>query len=187
MKLPSPLLLGMVYLASEILLRIVKRSRAGATSRDAHSLTLMWVVISLSIAAGVFLAGNSRATVLPHRHFFAVAGLILFVAGLILRWVSIIQLGRFFTVNVAIAADHRLIESGPYRFVRHPSYTGALVAFLGFVLSLGNWLSVLVIMVPITAIFLYRINVEERALISALGDTYVSYSRRTKRLLPLIY
>ena len=71
--------------------------------------------------------------------------------------------------------------------MRHPSYTGSLLAFLGFALSLGNWLSVLVIMFPITAIFLYRINVEERVLTSALGDSYVSYSRRTKRLLPLIY
>jgi protein-S-isoprenylcysteine O-methyltransferase len=187
MKLPSPMLLGMVYLASEIILSIMKRSREGAASRDAHSLGLIWLVISLSMVAGVFLAGNSAATVLPHRRFFATAGLVLFVGGLVLRWVSIIQLGRFFTVNVAIAADHRLIESGPYRFVRHPSYTGSLLAFLGFALSLGNWLSVLVIMIPITIVFLYRINVEERALTSALGDTYISYCGRTKRLLPLLY
>jgi protein-S-isoprenylcysteine O-methyltransferase len=187
MKLPSPMLLGMVYLASEIILSIMKRSREGAASRDAHTHGLMWLVISLSIVAGVFLAGNSAATVLPHHHFFAISGLVLFGAGLVLRWVSIIQLGRFFTVNVAIAADHRLIESGPYRFVRHPSYTGSLLAFLGFALSLGNWLSVLVIMIPITIVFLYRINVEERALTSALGDTYISYSGRTKRLLPLLY
>ena len=176
----------MIYLVSEIILAVVKRSRAGAASRDEHSLGLMWLVISLSIAAGVFVAGNLATTILPHRHFVAAIGVFVFGVGL-LRWIAIIQLGRFFTVNVAIAADHRLIESGPYRFVRHPSYTGSLLAFLGFALTLGNWLSILIVMVPITIVFLYRINVEERVLASALGDAYASYCRRTKRLFPLIY
>lgn len=80
-----------------------------------------------------------------------------------------------------------MIESGPYRLVRHPSYTGALLAFLGFGFSLGNWLALLVIIVPIFVAFAYRIKVEERALVDALGDRYVSYARRTKRLLPFIY
>ena len=177
----------MIYLVSEIILAVVKRSRAGAASRDANSLGLMWLVISLSITAGVFVAGNLATTILPHRHFVAAIGVFVFGLGLLLRWIAIIQLGRFFTVNVAIAADHRLIESGPYRFVRHPSYTGSLLAFLGFALTLGNWLSIPLVMVPITIVFLYRINVEERVLASALGDAYGSYSRRTKRLLPLIY
>jgi hypothetical protein len=96
----------------------------------------------------------------------------LFVGGMVLRWYSIIHLGRFFTVNVAIAADHQLVETGPYRFVRHPSYTGALLAFIGFAIVLRNWASVLVISLPIAFAFLYRINVEERALVQALGERY---------------
>jgi protein-S-isoprenylcysteine O-methyltransferase Ste14 len=58
---------------------------------------------------------------------------------------AIVHLGRFFTVNVAIAANHRLIDTGPYRFVRHPSYTGALMAFLGLALCLANWVPLAVI------------------------------------------
>ena len=62
---------------------------------------------------------------------FASAGVVLFVAGLILRWWAIIILGRFFTVDVTIEKDHELVERGPFRIVRHPSYTGVLLAFVG--------------------------------------------------------
>jgi protein-S-isoprenylcysteine O-methyltransferase Ste14 len=93
----------------------------------------------------------------------------------------------FFTVNVAIAADHQLVDTGPYRFVRHPSYTGALLAFVGFAMVLRNWASVLVISLPIAFAFLYRISVEELALVQALGERYRAYIKRTKRLLPFVY
>ena len=82
--------------------------------------------------AGVFVAQNFPTAALPYAWMFASAGVVLFVAGLLLRWWAIIVLGRFFTVDVSIAEGHELIESGPYRFIRHPSYTGALLAFLGF-------------------------------------------------------
>jgi protein-S-isoprenylcysteine O-methyltransferase len=104
-----------------------------------------------------------------------------------LRWYSIFYLGRFFTVDVQVSADHQLIDSGPYRFIRHPSYTGILFEFLGFGLCLGNWLSVLIIIVPVGAAFLYRIRVEESALARGLGERYVTYCSRTKRLIPFVY
>ncbi len=180
--------LGLLYLVSEALLIVARRSRQSADStKDAGSLRLLWIVILVSILLGVNLSRRWPVAALPHQHVFAVVGFVIFIVGLILRWYSIIQLGRFFTVNVAIAEDHELIESGPYRWVRHPSYTGALLAFLGFGFSLGNWLALLVIMVPIFFAFGYRMNVEERALRSALGDRYTSYTRRTKRLVPFIY
>lgn len=115
------------------------------------------------------------------------AGVAVFAAGIVLRWYSIIHLGRFFTVNVAIAADHQLVDTGPYRFVRHPSYTGALLAFVGFGMVMRNWASVLVISMPVALAFLYRIHVEERALIQALGERYRAYIKRTKRLIPFVY
>ena len=109
------------------------------------------------------------------------------VAGLALRWYSIIYLGRFFTVNVAIATDHRLIDTGPYRFIRHPSYTGALMAFGGVGLCLCNWASLAVMFVPTLLVFMRRMHVEEVALIQGLGNTYRDYMRRTKRLIPAVY
>jgi protein-S-isoprenylcysteine O-methyltransferase len=118
---------------------------------------------------------------------FATAGLVLFVAGLILRWWAIIILGRFFTVDVTIEKDHELVERGPFRVVRHPSYTGVLLAFVGLGLSLGNWAALLVILMPIGAAFIHRMNVEEDALSRALGPRYTEYVKRTKRLMPFVY
>ena len=109
----------------------------------------------------------------------------MFIAGIALRD-SISYLGRFFTVDVAIAQGHELIESGPYRFIRHPSYTGALLAFLGFALTLGNWLASLCLLLPITAAFGESMSRNERCT-TPWEKMYGDYVRRTKRLLPFIY
>jgi protein-S-isoprenylcysteine O-methyltransferase len=179
--------LGLIYLASELILSFTKRSRSKTPSRDAQSLRVLWVVITLSIVLSIYVAQKYRAGLLPHREVFQILGLAIFVIGLVFRFWAIIHLGRFFTVNVAIASDHRVIDSGPYRLVRHPSYTGSLLAFLGFALTIGNWLSLLVMLVPIFFAFVYRMNVEERALHEGLGENYAAYARRTKRLFPFLY
>lgn len=187
MRLPHPAVLGAIYGLSEIFLALTRRSKSGALSRDRNSLRLLWGVILLSIWLSLWMEGHFPKAGLPHPHLCALLGLILFVAGVILRWYSIFYLGRFFTVNVAIAEKHELIDSGPYRYLRHPSYTGALLAFVGFGLCLGNWLSLLSLTLPITVAFLWRIRVEERALNEALGAKYGAYMRRTKRLVPFVY
>jgi len=96
-------------------------------------------------------------------------------------------LGRFFTVDVTIEKDHELVERGPFRVVRHPSYTGVLLAFVGLALTLRNWAALLVILVPIGAAFIHRMNVEEDALSRALNPHYAEYMKRTKRLVPFVY
>ncbi|MEY2438792.1 MAG: hypothetical protein QOI34_177 [Verrucomicrobiota bacterium] len=145
------------------------------------------MVICVAVVGGILTVSFFPAGTLPYRHQFYLLGLLLFVAGVVLRWYSIIHLGRFFTVDVAIAEKHTLIDSGPYRLIRHPSYTGALFAFFGLGLCLGNWLSLLFVTLPILAAFLWRIHVEEDALTDALGEVYVAYARRTKRLIPFAY
>ncbi|PZR71129.1 MAG: protein-S-isoprenylcysteine methyltransferase [Chthoniobacterales bacterium] len=187
MKFPLPGLLGLIYVASEILLSITKHARTTGKSRDAQSWRLLWIVITLSVFVGIFVAQNFRGAALPDHQFFTTTGVIVFVFGLLFRIYAIVRLGRFFTVNVAIAPDHQLVDAGPYRLIRHPSYTGSLVAFFGLALTLGNWLSLLVMMLPIFAVFVYRMNVEERALIDGLGENYRSYITRTKRLVPFVY
>jgi protein-S-isoprenylcysteine O-methyltransferase len=184
--LPSPALLGAFYALSEIFLAITKRSGAGTVSRDRRSLFLLWAIIGFSIVLA-YLALTIRVGKLPCLHFWAFVGLLFFLGGVALRWSSIFYLGRFFTVDVAIADKHELIDTGPYRFIRHPSYTGALLAFAGFGLVLGNWLALLCLVFPITAAFLWRIRVEEHALIAGLGNSYRQYILRTKRLVPFVY
>ena len=148
---------------------------------------MLWGVILGSIGLAIafsilFRKADSKLL----AHLAPVAGA-LFVGGLVLRWYAIFYLGPLFTVNVAIASDHRLIDSGPYRYTRHPSYTGALLAFLGLGISFGNWLSLLVAFVPTLLAFMRRISIEEKALCQALGDSYVGYIARTKRLIPFAY
>ena len=182
------LLLGLIYLISELLLTVTRRSRSRTgTKQDRSTLRVVWLVIMVSVASGVYVAKQWPAAALPHHRSFVFAGVVLFVAGLLLRWWAIITLGRFFTVDVTIEKDHELVERGPFRVVRHPSYSGVLLAFVGFALTLRNWAALLIILVPIFAAFIRRMNVEEDALSRALGSRYADYMRRTKRLVPFIY
>ena len=182
------LLLGLVYLISELLLTATRRSRSRTgTKQDRSTLRVVWLVIMVSVAAGIYVAKQWPAAALPYQRSFVFAGVVLFVAGLLLRWWAIITLGRFFTVDVTIEKDHELVERGPFRMVRHPSYTGVLLAFVGLALTLDNWAAWLVILLPIGAAFIHRMNVEEHALSGALGSQYTHYMRRTKRLVPFIY
>ncbi|MEY2488177.1 MAG: hypothetical protein QOC70_119 [Verrucomicrobiota bacterium] len=183
--LPFPAILGLAYCFSEVVLAVTHRSREKTVSKDANSLRVLWIVIMVCVWLSIRAQGRWPEAVLPP--WSVPIGVAVFIGGMVLRWYSIIHLGRFFTVNVAIAADHQLVDTGPYRFVRHPSYTGALLAFIGFAMVLRNWASVLVISLPIAFAFLYRINVEERALVQALGERYRAYIKRTKRLVPFVY
>jgi protein-S-isoprenylcysteine O-methyltransferase len=187
MKLYLSEWLGVLYGFSELGLTIFRRAGKAASSADRGSLSLLWIVILASVYLAVVLARALPQFSFGPRPIFEIIGVAVFTAGISLRWYAIIVLGRFFTVNVAIAQDHRLIEEGPYRFVRHPSYTGSLLAFLGLGFCYCNWASLAVLMIPILAVFLRRMQVEEAALVAAFGDRYRDYARRTKRLIPAIY
>jgi protein-S-isoprenylcysteine O-methyltransferase len=182
-----PLWLGLIYGVSEIAISTFLRSKSESSGTDKGSLRLIWMVINLSMVSGIFVA-----LYVPAGHWFGgVAlywiGFAIFAFGLALRWYSIAYLGKFFTVDVTIAAGQKVIDTGPYRFIRHPSYTGVLLAFLGFALCLGNIISMALILMPITAVLLYRIRIEESALQDGLGQPYQLYMQRTKRLIPFLY
>ena len=187
MNLPGPQHLGLAYLVSELLLTATRRSRGDGVRQDRSTLRILWLVIMGSVVAGVYLARHSHAGAIADRDLCRVIGLLLFVPGIALRWWAIITLGRFFTVDVQIAEGHEVVERGPFRLVRHPSYTGVLLAFLGFGFSLANWIALSVIVLPIFAAFLRRMQVEEQALTGALGERYERYMKRTKRLIPGVY
>ena len=185
--IPPPAILGNIMWISELALALRKRSGKGAVSKDRHSLQIIWIVYLASIGCGIAAAYRLPECRLPGPQYFLWAGYGLFVLGTALRWYAIIYLGRFFTANVAIAGDHRVIDTGPYRFIRHPSYTGGLTAILGLGLSFQNWASLLIVFIPCLAVMLWRIHLEEKVLSEGLGEAYVIYMRRTKRLIPFIY
>jgi protein-S-isoprenylcysteine O-methyltransferase len=145
------------WLTSEIILSFVKRARTSDSRLDKSSFKIIWIAIALSISAGVYLGLH------PFGHFgggsaiFPIAGILLMICGLVVRWFAIITLKRQFTVNVAIAADHRLVKEGVYRRVRHPAYAGSLIAFFGLGLYFANYLSIITIFIPICLALLFRI------------------------------
>jgi protein-S-isoprenylcysteine O-methyltransferase Ste14 len=179
---------GVLWPVSEIVLALATRRRQRtAAVRDRGSLLLLWVAIGAGIFTGMVLT-NISATRIPLRSSWLVlVGLLLIFGGLAIRWMAIITLGRFFTATVAIHSHHRVIRTGLYRRIRHPSYTGLLLAFLGLAIAFGNWLSLIVIFVPITVAILYRIHVEESEMIEGLGQEYADYRRSSKRLVPGVY
>jgi protein-S-isoprenylcysteine O-methyltransferase Ste14 len=114
-------------------------------------------------------------------------GVALVVAGMLLRMVCWRVLGNFFTHTVTIASDHRVVDQGPYRFVRHPSYLGALMTLAGLGFALHNWAALAMMVIGSFAIYVYRIEVEERALERALGDAYAQFKKSRARLIPFVY
>ncbi|WP_242108699.1 methyltransferase family protein [Luteimonas aquatica] len=182
----SPLLaLCLLWLASEWW---IGRKRAADRSRDAGTLRLLWIVFSCALIAGVWLALLPAGRFPPSLHaplFWA--GCALMLAGIALRWWAVQTLAEFFTVDVAIRPGQTLVREGPYRWLRHPSYTGVLLTFLGFSLSLGSWLSVLAVCIPMIAALVMRIRVEESVLADAFPQAYPEYARTTKRLIPFLW
>ena len=182
MNLPETL--GLVYLASETALRFSRRSSKGAQEADSGSLSLLWAAIGTGIALGIALMYRVPAAGFPLSPLARQMVAAVFAASLALRWWAILSLGKFFTVDVAIAADHQLIIRGPYRWMRHPSYTGLLLAFAAFAVTFQNWLSIAGVLIPISLGLAYRIRIEEAALTKAFGDEYRAYAKSTRRLIP---
>lgn len=181
-------IVSLVWVLSEVVLIVSARwNRRSVLPRDRGSRTLLWCVIGAGIAAGTAVQTVSAASIRIPEPWLLGVSLLLLVAGLVIRWTAILTLGRFFNTSVAVHQDHRLVRTGLFRLVRHPSYSGLLLVFLGMALSFGNWLSFAVIVVPFLAALLYRIQVEESSLVEALGQDYIEYCKSTKRLLPGIF
>jgi protein-S-isoprenylcysteine O-methyltransferase len=148
---------------------------------------MLWGAIGVAVGIAIYVSLRGIGPAWPLTPPLAAVCVATFAAGLALRWYAIRVLGRLFTVDVAIARDHVLVESGPYRWLRHPSYTGALLAFVALGLSYANLLAVATLVVVPAMAFAWRIVVEERALGDAFGPAYAEYRRRTWGLVPGVW
>lgn len=180
-------IVGFLWMLSEIALVLFRR--AGRTGKDHDAGSIVWLNISIygSIALAVFCTLQGIGTFPWYRTEFAWLGLVLIVAGLALRWTAILTLRHFFTVDVSIQKGQTLVRTGIFRYLRHPSYTGAILSFIGLSFSLASLPALIFTGVPITAAFIHRMNIEEAALRTAFGDEYTDYQRATWRLIPGIY
>jgi protein-S-isoprenylcysteine O-methyltransferase Ste14 len=184
---PLVLPLSIAWVVSEIVLARTKRSKVTDTKRERTSLVILWTTIAISVTAGVMMGMQDTGHFSTHSTAIATTGITMIALGLVLRWIAIFSLGRLFTVDVAITQGHQLVRAGIYKVLRHPSYAGSLLSFLGLGLAFSNYLSVVTIFVPICVAFLYRIHVEEKTLVATFGDEYLNYRASTKGLVPGIW
>jgi protein-S-isoprenylcysteine O-methyltransferase Ste14 len=159
-------------------------NRHGSRS-DRGSLLVVVAAVAAGIAGGLVLAGTAHAAAITIARWpIFVLGLVLMIAGIAIRQWAVAVLGQFFTVDVRVHPGQSVVERGPYRWVRHPAYTGVIMTFVGIGLALGNWAALAVLTVVPIAGLLVRIHVEERALIDGLGEPYRRFAASRPHLFP---
>jgi protein-S-isoprenylcysteine O-methyltransferase len=170
--------------------KIVKGGIEGAKgpdSKDSGSMRVllggMWIALLLAfplafVRAWSFAPGAQLPT-------FAV-GLSILILGSLLRRYCFRTLGQYFTGDVRARADQPVIRTGPYRLIRHPSYTAGIMMFVGIGVALGSWFSFVLLAIASIATYAYRVTIEERALLDTIGEPYRDYMRETKRFIPYI-
>jgi protein-S-isoprenylcysteine O-methyltransferase Ste14 len=163
-------------------------TRDGATRAGGGGRRLAVVPVVIAASVMLYLAPRiaPAAAIRPGAAAFA-AGMVVLLGGLVLRGWSIKTLGGYFTGRVMVSADQPVITAGPYRLLRHPSYTGLLLACAGAGLTSANWVAVAAMALLPAAAVLWRIHAEENALLTTLGDRYRAYAGQHKRLVPLVW
>ncbi|MBL8993904.1 MAG: isoprenylcysteine carboxylmethyltransferase family protein [Spirochaetia bacterium] len=174
--------------ASEMIDSLRRPAEPKAKNRDRGS----YLLISLSLPVGLFLGGllawNFPNLALPGPRVFLFwlgIGIMIFGAGF--RWYAIRVLGKFFTRTVKVRKGQKVVEDGPYKFIRHPAYTGVILTLAGIGVAMGHSLALLSLLVFGIASRFYRVLIEEKALSEGLGKAYKDYMLRTKRFIPFIW
>ncbi len=170
------------------LTQTAKVSRKEADVRDRASLAILiglnWVGLTLYFLFGGLLR---RAAIPWHRTTLLVLGVGLTLLGTAFRWYAIRTLGTYFTRDVAVSANQTVVQAGPYHLIRHPAYSGTFVTVLGLGLAMANGASLVALLTCVLAGHLYRVHVEEHALIQAIGRPYLDYMLRTRRFIPWLW
>jgi protein-S-isoprenylcysteine O-methyltransferase Ste14 len=186
---PLLLIVTLAWGAMELSQRsqVLGARKGAAKVGGAASRVVFWACL---IAASAFLYLAPRlipaAAIRPGAVAFA-AGMVILVAGLVLRGWSFKALGEYFTHTVMVSSDQPVITAGPYRLLRHPGYTGFLLACIGVGLTSANWAGLAAVTLLPLAVILWRIHVEENALLTTLGGRYRGYASQHKRLVPRIW
>lgn len=176
-----------IWFLSEILVNRLFHSRNDDKKNlDKGTLRIFWITTVIAISLGI-MSANFILFPISNNLLVPYFGLVLIAGGMIFRFISIISLGRFFTVDVTIRNNHLIKKDGIYRLIRHPSYTGSILSFIGFGISLNNWISLLIICLSVISALLHRIKIEEKLLIDQFGIEYIDYMKKSFRLIPWIY
>jgi protein-S-isoprenylcysteine O-methyltransferase Ste14 len=174
-----------VWLVMEV--RQSANTRPEAAKADAGSRMVLRVAQVVGLVLSIAAVRGIPSADFGSRVVTAWIGLGLLWCGIALRFWSFHTLGRYFTFTVQTSGDQPVITDGPYRFVRHPGYAAILLAVSGVGLLIGNWVSLLCLIVAFGSSLVYRIRVEERALLADLGENYRTYAATHKRLVPFVW
>ena len=176
------------WIALEVGISVGTRARrTQAKVQDQGTQIVLWVVILLSLTASGWMRHLELADMHIGERWLRPASVALLAAGIVVRITAILTLGKWFTANVATHAAQTILRRGLYRLVRHPSYLGMEMIFLAIGLHTHDWACLAAAFIPPTLAVLYRIHVEEAALLGAFGEEYADYMRTTKRLVPGLY
>lgn len=177
------LIIGSSGLSLQIFFRN-QNSEAKPTSEKTLSYFRLLIPLGMLLAFGVYCSDYGSFTA---PHWTLILGIGLYLLGMLLRWYAVWRLKHFFTVQLAIQKDHRLIQTGLFKYIRHPSYLGMLTYFLGLGLIMHNFLSLFIMLVFAWLAIRSRIRAEEKLLLLHFGEEYLQYQKSTKRLIPFIF
>jgi protein-S-isoprenylcysteine O-methyltransferase Ste14 len=168
----------------ELRVRLRSRLNRGGVRSDRGSFLLVYTSIAAGMTGGFALANVHSAAISGGRWPLFVVGVLLMATGIAIRQWAVALLGRFFTIDVRVHSGQTVVDAGPYRWVRHPSYSGLLMTLIGIGMALGNWAALAALIILPTAGLVVRISVEERALTDALGEPYRRFAASRARLVP---
>jgi protein-S-isoprenylcysteine O-methyltransferase Ste14 len=176
------------FVLSELRIRLRSERNRDGSRLDRTSLLVVQATAIGGVGGAVLLTRRLPGAALAGAEWpLFVAGLVLMCAGVAIRQWAVATLGRFFTIDVRVQPSQTVVDRGPYRWVRHPAYTGLILTFLGFGLALGNWAALAVAFLVPTAGLVYRIHFEERALLEGLGEPYRRFAASRPRLFPGVW
>jgi protein-S-isoprenylcysteine O-methyltransferase Ste14 len=176
-----------LFVLGECAMSFRSHANGGGAPSNRWSTVVVVVTIGGGLVGGFLLAQWSATQISAGRWSLFALGLVMMTAGLGIRQWAILTLGRFFTADVRVQADQTVVDRGPYRWVRHPAYTGLLLFFAGVGLALSNWASLIVLITVPAAGLLARIHSEERVLLTELGEPYRRYACTRRRLFPGVW
>jgi protein-S-isoprenylcysteine O-methyltransferase Ste14 len=181
------LLVTVAYWISFEIYLIFFRENGNAFKVDSNNTVAYFSFVAVALLIIGISNSFQAAYIVMNKNIHFLGGVIIMWLGIILRLWAVGSLGNKFSTLINVNNVKEIIKVGPYKVIRHPSYTGALIAFIGLSFAIGNSLSVLATTIVISLAYYQRINSEEKYLLSNLGTSYFEYMQTTKRLIPYIY
>jgi len=183
------IIVSVVWIAVEIYLVLRDNVRGKGTTaidRRTRNYNFISLIVAISLAASISWITTFRFHGSGTSIVFWI-GIVILCLGLFLRYWSITVLGKYFRTTVELEKGQKVIQQGPYKYIRHPSYSGIILFCIGYGIAVQNWLSLIIAVSLPTISLLYRIKIEEATLVKGIGAEYEAYQMKTKKLIPGIW